>query len=505
MVQQMQGRVNSTIQMKGMGIGVNDDPGLEREADEMGGKIGIDAHHSKKPFETAVSSNDDNQSRQYTCNNQVNVGNNVLQRLIGFEFETPWLIMAPQGTMGSDDAVVESRDDQKSPQWHISPDFHPEKMDRPEFMPRTIEKPSRIPFIGRLLPPKVEHLPPTYGAYGHLEFITKAVEETPQGCEEVIQIVAEIQEAVRVIGEKAEKTVPIAELVSKMKRVFFGEHLQNLGTRYDVVVEKTTRFDELFAAMQMSAGIKLEQIPNLIRDLASRKFFYLPNRLLFGPTSKFASSQGNAGEKIDDEYRVNFALALSNANRVLSNNIILNRLDPEKKNILLGALATFSSIILLGKNNILEHEKYLSPLLSRTDLGNYKKVIEDIYPKEYKIDIAENFIGMVLEASSSQKEGQLLKDRLSIGEWLNHILKEGKDILSWGQTGKEGHKIRDSRWDPAQVGDPKMLSRGHIFEFRALPNNVPYKDWAEYARIYHYYASMINAGYGSQLIDLLTT
>jgi hypothetical protein len=33
-VQQRQGRVQPTFQMKGMGVGVNDDPGLEREADE---------------------------------------------------------------------------------------------------------------------------------------------------------------------------------------------------------------------------------------------------------------------------------------------------------------------------------------------------------------------------------------------------------------------------------------------------------------------------------------
>lgn len=501
--QQMQGRVQPTFQLKRLGVEVNDDPGLEREADQMGGKIGIHAHPSKEPFETGVSADDDHDSQQYTRSKQVNVGHNVLQRLIGFEFETPWLIMGPQGTMGSDDPVVESREDQKPSRWHISPDFHPEKMDREEFKPRTIVRPSSIPLFGRLLPPKVEHLPPKYGAYGHLELITKAVEETPQGCREIISIVAEMQEAVRVIGEKAEKAVPIAELALRMNRVSFGKHLQELETRYDVVVEKTCPLDQLFAAMQMSAGIKLEQISNLIRDLASRKSFYLRDRSLFGPTSKFVSSQGGAAEKEDDRFRENFALALGNANRVLSNNIILNQLAPEKKNILLGALATFSSIILLGKNNIFEHEKYLSPLLSRTDLGNYKKVIEDIYPKEYTTDSAEDFIRMVLEASASRKEEQLLKERLTIGEWLTHIFKEGKDILSWGQNAKEGHNIRDPRWNPAQVGAPEMLSRGHIFEFRALPN-VPYRDWAEYARIYHCYASMINAGYGSQSIDLFT-
>lgn len=74
-VQQKQGRVRATMQMKG-GVGINDNKGLEKEADMMGRK----ATHAKKNTDTIQ------------FNSPKPLDSSVVQRAVGFEFETGWLV-----------------------------------------------------------------------------------------------------------------------------------------------------------------------------------------------------------------------------------------------------------------------------------------------------------------------------------------------------------------------------------------------------------------------------
>lgn len=75
-VQQKQGRVNPTMQMKGK-VSVNDDKGLEHEADVMGAKA------------LQFSKGSSDKSKLTTTSNT----NNSVQRKVGVEYETTWGIM----------------------------------------------------------------------------------------------------------------------------------------------------------------------------------------------------------------------------------------------------------------------------------------------------------------------------------------------------------------------------------------------------------------------------
>jgi hypothetical protein len=74
-VQQKQGRVQPTMQMQGVNVNVNDNEGLEKEADVMGEK----------------SLHGDNLQNVSFIGAKSNL-NNIYQLKVGFEFETGWLI-----------------------------------------------------------------------------------------------------------------------------------------------------------------------------------------------------------------------------------------------------------------------------------------------------------------------------------------------------------------------------------------------------------------------------
>lgn len=101
-VQQKQGRVSATRQLKGS-VDVNDDPALEREADEMGDRAWRAATDKKQPALQANSA-----------------PGSVMQRRLGFEFETgitvkrdntPLTKKTPIGSLFGANWKVESDDD----------------------------------------------------------------------------------------------------------------------------------------------------------------------------------------------------------------------------------------------------------------------------------------------------------------------------------------------------------------------------------------------------------
>lgn len=87
-VQQAQGQVSATTQAKG--VPVNDDAALEREADEMGARAarGEDVHGGAPPPPGAA----DERSAPSTAAPGPAQRQSVIQRAVGFEFETGWFV-----------------------------------------------------------------------------------------------------------------------------------------------------------------------------------------------------------------------------------------------------------------------------------------------------------------------------------------------------------------------------------------------------------------------------
>ena len=81
-VQQKQGRVKPTMQMKGK-VNVNDDAGLEKEADVMGAKA-IQVMSNESGGNQGMSSSHENESDGLNMNTS---SNSVVQRFIGLEFQ----------------------------------------------------------------------------------------------------------------------------------------------------------------------------------------------------------------------------------------------------------------------------------------------------------------------------------------------------------------------------------------------------------------------------------
>lgn len=101
-VQQAQGRVAPTMQMKS-GVPVNDDAGLEREADAMGARAMqlYGTSYAGIPLQRKAAP----------------AGSGVVQRLVGFEFETNWDLRRTGGpAWNTDTALVRGKN------WQLSPD-----------------------------------------------------------------------------------------------------------------------------------------------------------------------------------------------------------------------------------------------------------------------------------------------------------------------------------------------------------------------------------------------
>lgn len=103
-VQQMQGRVRPTAQYKG--IDVNDDAGLEREADIMGQRaIGIQTPRHATPGETTNEAS--TSAVQYKKKSTSGFTQRVIQRAVGFEFEdSAWQVYRLQRPLNDEERLL---------------------------------------------------------------------------------------------------------------------------------------------------------------------------------------------------------------------------------------------------------------------------------------------------------------------------------------------------------------------------------------------------------------
>jgi hypothetical protein len=171
-----------------------------------------------------------------------------------------------------------------------------------------------------------------------------------------------------------------------------------------------------------------------------------------------------------------FAETLSGSKEAVRNsfNQIALRNNARAYNTYLGAIVFLAHILKRGATATnLDQAKYLSPILSRTNLGKLAQ--------RFKGD--EEFLPMLLKVSGRGANELLFPNspklaKITVDAWLNALLA-GNDPISWGQT-RSGSD--PTRWDPQMVGAPGNEDEGHVFEFRAVEGQAGFGNWRSVAQ-----------------------
>jgi hypothetical protein len=463
--QQAQGRVRPTMQAAGLAI--NDDPGLEREADVMGGRAmrvgqAIQAQIQRAPsVATGAATGQRFDGSQGTSNDLAETQlaqADIAQRKIGFEFETPWIIYAPARILGPDTPVITGTG------WGLIPDFAStmlatDAQGRPLPLPPELRPTERIErnFFGM---EKTVTVPPQYNGFGHLEFVTDAFDESQEGLEQLIETIMHIQAFVRSLADAQGDRVELAGFVRG--NIKWSPHAAGfeLPTLVRIVVDKSAAFS---ATPQMTGGIKLSKMPELIEQMSSgsRVSKYM-NR---GQDKTAANDQGT------------MAVSLDKAKDQAAFTALAGRWNATQENQYIGAVTHLTNVVLRGKVSYPSKSKYLSTLLSRTDFGKFP----DFMKANLKADVlaaAEAQAGSALFNQPGAGD-QAKRSALTVGAWLDGIVA-GKDPEDWGQDRRNVEKTE--RWEPQAVGKEGDQEIGHVYEFRGAGTNLAdVNDWLKYA------------------------
>jgi len=364
----------------------------------------------------------------------------VVQRDVGFEFETGWTVKAPGGVIGSDTDIVTGT------RWKMRPDMKP-------LPPGMLQGSFNLLKLGYDLP--------RYTGYGSVEFITDPFPETPAGRFHLIFTMNQLEQKVKSIGKISKGLtgwgeVPVSDVVGGS--VVWSPWMLTKPERDDVWIDR--HGEQATATPQMTAGIRLVRIPRLLHAMGTAPLGGTPN-LLARYQNPTPVRQLIAGIE---------ARAHTQANLRLANTAAENEAYE-------GALAHLGLIVCLaGITATVTQEKYLSPLLSRTDFGRL--------PLQVRNDI--NFQRDVMIASGRDNGmgwAPTLNDALfidvnrgtrTIGQWLTAVAN-GADPMTWGQDRTL------ASWDPQVVGPVGHQSTGHVYEFRALEGSIPVSEWSDWA------------------------
>lgn len=376
--------------------------------------------------------------------------------MIGFEFETYLLMKARSNLIGSTTPVVEGKVGGK-PAWHISPDMrspidHDTNQWDPDLAPSNID--------GNMVLPK-------YSGYGDVEFITEPYVENNEGLEALLKSIAHIQTFVDALEMQGTRhNINLKSILDKVPMTEWGKHAKEHVKADDDIVVFIPNASQIpkavhatWASVQMTAGIKLDKIPLLFALIAkdTPESRYLLSRLGRDWDSFFTETLDRSKEAVQ--------LSLSG---------IALRNSPRAYNIYLGAVLFLAHILKRGavaKN--LDQAKYLSPILSRTNLGKLAIRFKD----------DEDFVETLLKASGRNTNELLFPtsqtlSTLTVGAWLQTLLN-GHDPINWGQT-RSGSD--PARWNPQMVGAPGNQDEGHVFEFRAVDGQASFGNWRTVAQ-----------------------
>lgn len=376
--------------------------------------------------------------------------------MIGFEFETYILMKARSNLIGATTPVVEGKVDGKIA-WHISPDMrspidHDTKQWDPDLQPSNLG--------GQIILPK-------YSGYGDVEFITQPYGENEAGLDSLLKAIKHIQTFVDTLEMQGTRhNINLQTILDKVPMTAWGDHAgKNVKADDDIVVfipnasQIPKAVHATWASVQMTAGIKLDKMPYLFlllsRDTPESR--YLLARLGRTWDSFFAEMLANSKETVKH--------SLSGLAR---------RNDARAYNIYLGAVVFLAHILKRGAMETnLDQAKYLSPILSRTNLGKLAQRFKD----------DEDFLPTLLKVSGRSPNELLFPNcpnlaKITVDAWLKALLT-GNDPISWGQT-RSGSD--PTRWNPQMVGTPSNEDEGHVFEFRAVEGQAGFGNWRSVAQ-----------------------
>ncbi len=240
-VQQMQDRVKPTFQMKG--VEVNDDVGLEREADEMGEALGQSRHQSVAK-DLAIPETLANSS--------------IIQPKVGFEFETAVQIGTeppkPQYKVPYGVTIFESKDGG----WVIKSDN------------------------------------------SKVEFVTKEVDDNDSGRDKLIEVMHQIISWAYKMAELTQKANPLGS--GKIKDVEPSLGSANQYAKKDIVLHTFgIQADKITAAPQATGGVTLDKIPYLIDKMVNVKLEHLKGSNTF-KAQHLPPELQKTGDQDNDEF-----------------------------------------------------------------------------------------------------------------------------------------------------------------------------------------------------------
>jgi hypothetical protein len=347
----------------------------------------------------------------------------VLQRKVGFEFETDDLVIkAPGNIVGLHAPIV------KGSNWGMYLDYMPSHED-------------------------YNNKDSPYRSIGHAEFVTDAFEEDDEGAKQLYTAMKEIESFVGYIAAqesrwKSSVDVPLHKFLGK--QADWSNEVGGNQRRNDIVVE--IRNGKVTASPQVSAGIKLGATLDLLQGMEKAGFLGRPGLEaqqqfyadVTGGASKLVSLDSAAGGPPDSWSKL-------------------------QRTEYAGAVSQLADIIVRGGLMKVEHEKYVSALLSRTNYGNLPTFIRGY--QHFKRDVL--ILGAATESRKLFAAG-IKFSGLTVGAWLDHIIA-GKDTLQWGQAEKV------ERWKPQLVGPADNRGWGTVFEFRAIAGDLPFDAWKDFA------------------------
>ena len=453
--QQRQGRVRPTLQAHGALI--NDDPALEQEADVMG--------------QRALSTNGVAPAQRVSA--AAGSAGQPIQRLIGFEFETGWVLKAPANAIGMHTKVIEGL------RWSVVPD-------RLEYTAEELD--------GMGIGPGRAHV-----GSGALEFVTEAFDEGDIGpggrlesaLLQIEQVGNALNSASRGIFGTAIDT-PINQVVGK-NGIGWGQNLQvpppqpggQLGdAAHRLAIERVyakrdnilvRRIGALASAPQMTGGIKLEQLIHLLDRMSQPQG---------GPALGGQTHPGSALMENSQAREITIlATCVARARLMGQARVADGSVAGGNQAAYEGAMAELGSYVQLASayGNNIAYDKGIAPLLARTDFGQLPGwlrgvpgFIEDVLFTSNRWPGALNSAALVGAGNTKLFVKVGLHDAVTSRGWLNSI-QGGRDPLTWGQDRTK------ASWNPQQVGQAGNQALGHVYEFRRMVNPLPFNQWRTYA------------------------
>lgn len=351
----------------------------------------------------------------------------VIQRKIGFEFETvnlvEWKVFGPSAAFNEKTVLLSGNG------WKAVADIWKPPMGL-----------------------QLQYWASEYGeenivSRGELEFVTEAFEEDANGMVQLERALSEISAAVKWIKKGAQKNTKIGGFTLPLKN--------NIRIYIDA--------EDPVAKPQMSAGIRLDQVPTALAAVSGKESLDEAGLL------KVAQLK-----TLDSEMQKILTVAKERSKSI--------RLDPESQRAYEGAIAHLAAYLLWARVFVKSGlPKARVPFLSRTNLGELKSILS--LGENFKLDVLACVPG--INATDVFLPNYNVSN-WTVGQWLDEVAAGRGHMDDWSQSNLP-------EWQPQLVGSSGNRQFGHVYEFRGFPDGLPLDKWAPFAREHFKIICQINA------------